>query len=521
MRITVSSRTFVLLALLAAVSATTAYHCRKFVALRSVLAAAQLNPQPIQFPAFPVPASTIDGWIATGNLPDMRQHGWALWAGLSAITPATNGLPTYETWYNATEVENGPQLGATNAHAAVASKFATLRAQGQSTHQFEFPEQLHEKRVHAARPDLTATAGGLETTDLHAQTLTTTMFNAAYAASVWANNYQNVTAPNSTVWNLQAGWGTSTPVSKRLIKPFTPRSISLKPVYQFVNGPTHKGGITTLKYWLGDLTTGPANSTNAAYPDPSTWNQCVTVTTGPNPIIPSNLTCFGTSTAPSGTIPVSNFYNYVITAAQATQACAEITGSGFTGTCDLQAGDYAVLVAMHVSTKENSNWTWQSFWFNYSTTVPATFPYGAPPPSVLAPFSNYAMCTGYSMTTNPPNSSQGTNTQCYNPYLETGLAAPVHGVNSNCMSCHIVASIGNNPNSLGNVIPANSFGYATFASGTANISVYNSADDKAFFDCQTATDFSWFLANWVAATPPSTQAACVLTPAAKAPAHKK
>jgi len=516
MRITFSRKTWGLLALIAAISVTTAYRCRKFTALRSVLAAGQLTPQPIQFPGFPFSATTIDGWVASGNLPDMRTHGWGLWAGLTAITASTNGLPTYETWYNATEVQNGPPTGVqSHAAAAVLSKFAALRARGLSTHQFEFPEQFHEKRAHSVRPNLTAT-GGVEDTDLHAQTLTTTMFSSDYAQSIWTNNYQKVTPPNSTVWNLQAKWGTITPVSQRVIKPFTPPSISLKPVYQFVNGPKHSGGITVLKYWLGDLTTGPTNSTNPAYPDPSTWNQCVTVTTGPNPIIPNNLVCYGTTTPPSGTVPVTNFYNYVITAAEATQACAEFTGNGFTGKCDLQAGDYAVLVAMHVSTKENSNWTWQSFWFNYNQP----FPYGAPTSSVLAPFSNYAMCTGYSMTTNPPNSPKGTNTQCYNPYLETGLAAPVQGVNSNCMSCHAVASIGNNPNSQGNVIPANSFGYATFASGTAYISPYNSADDKAFFDCQTTTDFSWFLANAVGSGP-STQPTCVLTSAVKPPSHKK
>jgi len=125
------------------------------------------------------------------------------------------------------------------------------------------------------------------------------------------------------------------------------------------------------------------------------------------------------------------------------------------------------------------------------------------------------------MTTNPVNSPNGTNVQCYNPYLETGLAAPVVGIKSNCMSCHSVASIGNNPNSLGNVSPRNSGGYPTFASGTANISVWNPADDKVFFDCQTTSDFSWFLAITVDGGTPKTQPPCVLTAVKKPPIPKK
>jgi hypothetical protein len=452
---------------------------------QAVLAAPGVNPQPIKMPGFPFPAATIDGWIASGKTTAMRQHGWGLWAGLTAITPQSAGLPIYETWYNNTEVQNGPPN--TNA-------LRMLQSNGQPTHEFQFPEQFHHRRFHIRPLGLTTGAP----VDIHAQVLVTTMFNADYAQSVWSHNYQNP----ATVWNLQANWGLR-PVSQRMIQPFTPPSISLKPAYEFVNGPHHNNGLTTVKYWLGDLTAGPSNSTNPLYPDPTTWKQCVVVNTGTAPN-PGNLTCFGTTTKANGMVSVNQFYNYQLTAQDAQTVCTQLG----VNPCDIQAGDYAILVGMHVSTKENSNWTWQSFWWNYDQP----FPYGAPPSTIPSPFNHYAMCTGYSMTENPPNSPRGTNTQCYNPYLETGLPAPVVGIKSNCMSCHMVASIGNNPNSLANALsPRNSFGYVTFASGTAYLSVWNSADDKVFFDCQTTTDFSWFLANWVQSSTPTSQKPCVLT----------
>lgn len=501
-------RTCTLFALLAAALTVAAYTCSSALHLRAVHAAGATGPQPIQFPGFPYKAAVIDGWVATGNTAAMRQHGWDLWAGLSAITSSSGHQPIYETWYSASQVQSGPQLLKTHALAA---------GSDHPEHEFAVPEQFHHRRFPAT---FHALAAGTPT-DVHAQTLVTTQFNADYAQSVWSNNYQNP----ATVWNLQAGWGLR-PVSQRIIQPFTAPSISTKPTYQFVNGPNHNNGLTTIKYWLGDLTTGPGNSTNPQYPDPTTWKQCVVVNTGSAPN-PGNLTCFGTNTLANGMVPVSQFYNYQLSASEAASVCQSINQglpSGSTplncdpNTGDIRGGDYAILTGMHVSTKENANWTWQTYWWNYNQP----FPYGAPPSNVVAPFNNYAMCTGYSMTVNPPNSPSGTNTQCYNPYLETGLPAPIHGIKSDCMSCHAVASIGNNPYSLGTeTSPRNAGGYVTYASGTSFISVWNRRDDRDFFDCQTTTDFSWFLANLVAGSTPSNQAPCVLTAVQKEPAKKK
>ena len=79
---------------------------------------------------------------------------------------------------------------------------------------------------------------------------------------------------------------------------------------------------------------------------------------------------------------------------------------------------------------------------------------GCPPSRCWRPsrFNNYAMCTAYSMTVNPPNSLTGQNVLCDNPYLETGLTA-VLGIQSNCMSCHSTAAYGNNPNNQPAVSP--------------------------------------------------------------------
>src|SRR5262249_53919828 len=106
-----------------------------------------------------------------------------------------------------------------------------------------------------------------------------------------------------------------------------------------------------------------------------------------------------------------------------------------------KAGDYALLVAMHVSSREIDNWTWQTFWWMLEKPkIPAEVA-----ARVKAPFDHYSTAVGYSFTTGP-DTSGGLNVLCFNPYLEAGFSndtfsAPGQlGIESNCMSCHRTAT---------------------------------------------------------------------------------
>ena len=134
-------------------------------------------------------------------------------------------------------------------------------------------------------------------------------------------------------------------------------------------------------------------------------------------------------------VPLSDFYNFKLTKDEADVMNQQL------GT-NVKAGDYAILVAMHVSTREIDNWTWQTFWWSLGKS--------ALPPSaknrVLPPFDHYEVAVGYSFMTdgNKPNSLTLT---CYNPYLEAGFGNDVFepkkgqlGIESNCMSCHRAAA---------------------------------------------------------------------------------
>jgi hypothetical protein len=506
--------------------------CFAFFPSASAQSKPPLRPQPIDLPkepptspgSFPVTAETVNGWVSNDDQKSIREHGWALWQGITAITPFSEGWPVFDTWYTDTEVEAG------KPDSPKASLFRATRTSGRPTHHFEDFEQFHhakamDKKSALHKLVIARAPGGNQVIGFN-------KFNADYANFVWSNNYNTATG----LWNVQNSWQVGTPAAQRTIQPLPNTSISLKPVYQVVNGPAHNSGLTVLPYWLGDLTTGVANSNNQANPTFGTWNQCVVVyTTAQAPTSQIAQTC-ANGQQPSGFVSVKDFFNFSLTTDEAKGICSQVIGQPDIPSCPVKAGDVAVLVAMHMTTREDDNWTWQTFWWNYGQK----HPYGPPPASIPKPFNNYAMCTAYSMTTNPPNSLTGQNLLCYNPYLETGLNGVV-GTQSNCMSCHNTAAYGNNLNNLPAPNPPNNIlayvqanpNYPSFLNMSNNISPTDPNDANYYYACNTKTDFSWFLAALVAngTGAPANIAACTnpngTTPTppttktkAKAPANK-
>ncbi|MEJ0074153.1 MAG: hypothetical protein WDO17_01680 [Alphaproteobacteria bacterium] len=426
-----------------------------------------LQPEPLPIP--PTPTAVVNGWIAAGNQAAMRDHAWALWAAANSPSKSPP-WPIWQTWNTDTEVSNGPPPPGPALLSAV-------RRAGRPENVFHAPRQF----VHAQGPQRRFLSPLAATVAPKEQVVGFNKFDPTYAGHIWSNQYQN---PN-TLWAIQNGWPAATPVANRHVVPFPATAIGLKPVFEVARGPNNNGGITIMNYWLGDLTTGPQNSTNPQAPTSNTWKQCVVVNTGSGPV-PSGLTCPNGGN-PGGTVTLNDFYNFQLDAAEAASICQAQPRVQ----CPVRAGDFAILVAMHFTTRENDNWTWQTFWWNYNQP----FPYGAPPSTIPAPYNHYAMCTAYSMTVNPPNDPKGTNTLCYNPYLEPAVP---DGVHSNCMSCHTTASYGSNQN--------NPF-YPPSYAPTAYIANTVPADVVTYFGCQTTTDTSWFLGGNVGNNP-STPPAC-------------
>lgn len=395
-----------------------------------------ITPQPLAFAAFPVDSNTINSWINNSAGPDsaaIRAHAWALWAGLTAMTDQTaNGapLPVYETWYSRYEVygEDAPQ------------KLGGGQARDEGTRDFHRPRQFGGVSVHASRlAAVNDTVGGADE-----RVIAGVKYNTAAAQHVWNNNYFQ----ESVLTRLNAGFPDTLPIASRNIQPFPDSAMALKPTYWLVNST----GITVMPYWAG-----PNASTNPQHPSPQTWNQFVGIDpTGQN-VGKQVYFIYQGQLRRAQVVGLDRFYSFVLDQDEVnaiqdtTDQAMDVIVSGDTGqtqslpftpsgalnptAATVEPGDYAVLVGMHVTSKEIGNWTWQTFWW---TPGPSQDPLASDAPSsVKAPFNNYAMKTAYYMTV-PNGPAAGENEVTFNPYLETDLPGP--GVQSNCMSCHRTAT---------------------------------------------------------------------------------
>jgi hypothetical protein len=324
---------------------------------------------------------TVNDWIAQGNTQAMTEHAWLL---LAAVTSPTNQqlngkpAPVFETWWSRDETLSAPQ-----------AKVAARR--------FEAPRQL----TFAGRPK-PARAPATFFSDVK--------YNEPIRAHIRKNRYYDP----ATLQKLNAGWPADAPLSQRKLNDFPDTSIMLKPVYQSVSGTE----VTILPYW-----TNAANSTKPAAPGAETWTKSVAVV--PPGAKPDNL--------PVGTpvVPLSSFYTIKLTVDELQAAIAA------TGNKSLKEGDFAILVGMHVASREIDDWTWQTFyWSPEKQSIP---PKAAA--RIIAPFDQFQVAIGYSYLTNPSDANSKP-IICFNPYLEAGLtpdrfSKPGNsGLQSNCITCH-------------------------------------------------------------------------------------
>jgi len=348
----------------------------------------------------PGDADTIQGWIDEGNDEAMHGHALEIWGALNQDSGQVfqgRRLPIWETWYSGDEIYD--------------SQTACSSTQRPSaTTNFENPRQLFK---HGVADEATTSFN---------------KFNGEYAQNVCDNLYNNP----DVLTSLNESFTPSTPIADRSIQDFPNATVALKPVFMLVS----QSGLTSMPYW-----NGAENSTNFAMPSSNTWTQCVAVDPlNRSDMKPVTQACNGSPTVQQ-VVPLNEFYHFALTQGDIDNL------SGFAPAQELagaQVGDYAVLVAMHVTMREIPQWTWQTFWWHPD---PANSPAPAVsrPAEVLAkipaPFNHYAMCTAYQMML-PESPSSTTPLICFNPYLEPGLTGVV-GKESNCMTCHSLASWGN------------------------------------------------------------------------------
>jgi hypothetical protein len=234
--------------------------------------------------------------------------------------------------------------------------------------------------------------------------------------------------------------------------------------------PVNPTGLSPIPLW-----NGAADSFDPTQPIPGSWKTCVAVDPTNSRTGTASINCNGHQ-VDAEIVPLKAFYSVRL---GETEAATINSLSKLAGSAAVKAGDFHVLVAMHVTTKEIANWTWETFWWQNGKNPPSSFPGSVddmPDASkIKGPWRNYAMCVGDSMVV-PATDPKGKPVVCFNPYLET---SQTDGLNSNCMSCHAMARIPITDSTL-NVYPPTYLPNDLVDLG-----------DPAIFAGETKTDFVW------------------------------
>jgi len=383
--------------------------------------------------SFPTDSNTVYSWLQpTYDSVSVYKHAWGVWAGLTASSGQAyqgDSLLVYQTWLGIGEIQTLAKEGFDGSEK--------LKKTGRTP--LEVPKQF----LHAARFMAAANGGQVDTSANFNNNWTSVSYDPLATVHVLKNGLLKQSVISGYVKNNAIG----------NVPAFPAGAITIKPVY-YVGKKTDS--LIRVSAWPGPP------PVPAAYPD-TQWESYVfadptnSQTPGkiPVPVPSDNVTPQQMAAA---TVNLSDFINFKLDSAMANYINKQ---QGPVQGVTASAGDVAILVAMHVTTKEISNWTWQTFYWAPNPADPKSpsSPLAASlrPSQLKGAASHYALSTAYvEVLPNQPITG-GTNTGVspmigYNPYLEAPFGPNVfgfanamnpayqYGIQTNCMSCHAMAT---------------------------------------------------------------------------------
>jgi hypothetical protein len=346
---------------------------------------------------FPADQSTLLRFRDTNDVAGMRRHAWMVFAGFTQ--PAATGEALWETWYT----------GVATFAPGERAKNQPRRIQ----HLFNAPRQLQ------TASNLFALGNSL---------LSFTLFNLPAYNFIESNHLYR----RAELDRLRKALPADTPVAQRQITPFPPDSVALKTIWWIVK----KDQRTCLPVWDG-IPPGPNGQPGNPngeyfYTQFGRWVLVDPLSHSIKPEESARTTCLG-HTVRAHVVPLEKFYSFPLDQTALNSINSEIGNviPPLVNPLGLKpsVGDYAVLVAMHCTTKEIPDWVWSTFWWH---DRPEAGRFAADrPPAVTGVWRNYLMNVAYSTTTPlEPDSSPHI---AFNPWIEAELT---DGVQSNCMACH-------------------------------------------------------------------------------------
>jgi hypothetical protein len=405
-------------------------------------AVGSIDPVPLPDPGipgfkFPEDSPTVNTWIHSGDMTKIYNHSWGIWKAMTDLSGEKyNGddLRVYETWNTPAEIAKAIKSSEANKKMLMSREhFARGRSDLQKPRQFEHGPGMHTKSMHAA-PAANDNSENLWVTVNYDPTAADyTITNKIYDANV-LQGY------------LNAG--------NAMIPQFPNTSIAIKPTYKVITSNSLTNGYFELKVW-----TGPTDK-DVGFPE-SDWDATVYIDPNNHGKGNGSVDKGHKGRTPETTYNVTDFISFKLDSPGVLSFDKQNPGN------PAKVGDVAILVCMHMTTKEIQRWTWASYYWAPNPDkpfAPSSDDIAAARPSQLkgAP-RHYGMTVAYTfISPDQPytgGSKVGTSILTFNPYLEAGfdqsvLSPPVAfvntngkrvvnnvGVKTNCMSCHAMASV--------------------------------------------------------------------------------
>src|SRR3984957_8270546 len=390
-------------------------------------------------PGFDYPAdkAQLELYRRNQDLPALRKHSWMLFAGMTQEKP--DGTPYWETWYRVTEAFRpaGP----------------TPQGPRRLIHEFETPNQFKRSGVQPQAPGESAISFVLFNWEGFNHIRTNELFMKSKLDAI------NASFAPSAAWN------------DRKIPDFPAPAMTIKTIWWPVAGD----GMTPLLIWDNEPTQ-PIDKGNSF----RTWKRVVVVD-GTRATVPdgefTDTRYRNKPFAHSHVVGVGSLYGFKVDQATA-DAIANNPDPGLLASIQealgrsLRVGDFMVLVAMHTTSKEIDDWTWQSFWWH---DKPNDGPYAdGRPDAVKGVWRDYLMVDADDQVT--PKERDGSPHIGFNPWLEARFP---NGPLTNCMTCHHRASW---PNTVAFLDPD----HLEWLRGLPDVT-----NDPAFANGRLQTDFMW------------------------------
>ena len=437
---------------------------------------------------FPTERTTIEKWVAENDQKSMLEHAWGIWAGLTANSKVrlnNQKLLVFETWLDVQQLGEGANSGKT---------YEEICAEPRNRNWLGKLEQLFHGNPEGEGE---VEALGIETG------------NANRLESVKYDPYASEHAIKNSYLNLEymEKLAASAPGDTLSIKDFPKPSITIKPTYYvFSSDDLEDNRYFKMHAWPGDYEERAMDEKGFG---PTKWKRFVWVDTENKSKGTGKVSKEGDSTRTEDcTYNLKDFIHFTFSEEHASL----VNEKDDDNIEDVSAGDWAILVGMHVTTKELKRWTWQTYWWEANPDKPLS------PSTPLAAelrkkaklskeASHYAVAVAYSML-NPAQpirggENAGDTVIAFNPYLEAafgcsvfGNNAPIasevklpdnstvttcRGIRTNCMSCHSMATVNF----------TTSDGKTTVGGQQYIGNRYISISDPAIFNDYLQIDFLW------------------------------